>query len=86
MTRNFFDSGGHSLLMVQVHERLQRTLQRTFPLITLLQYPTIRSLSSFLENSKQLHTAPDSGKTSQERNAILSQRNRAKALRNAANQ
>jgi hypothetical protein len=83
---NFFDSGGHSLLMVQVHERLQRILQRTFPLITLLQYPTIRSLSSFLEKSDQLRAAPDSGKTSQERNAILSQRNRAKALKNAANQ
>jgi natural product biosynthesis luciferase-like monooxygenase protein len=78
---NFFDSGGHSLLMVQVHERLQCVLQRTFPLITLLQYTTIRSLSSFLERSDHLRAAPDSEKVSQERNALLSQRNRAMALR-----
>ena len=78
---NFFDIGGHSLLMVQVHERLQRILQRTFPLITLLQYTTIRSLSGFLESSDHLRAAPDSEKVSQERNAILSQRNRAMALR-----
>lgn len=78
---NFFDIGGHSLLLVQVHERLQRTLQRTFPLITLLQYPTIRSLSSFLESSDSSRAAPDSEKVNQERNAILSQRNRAMALR-----
>jgi non-ribosomal peptide synthetase component E (peptide arylation enzyme) len=78
---NFFDSGGHSLLMVQVHERLQCVLQRTFPLITLLHYTTIRSLSSFLERSDHLRAAPDSEKVSQERNALLSQRNRAMALR-----
>jgi natural product biosynthesis luciferase-like monooxygenase protein len=78
---NFFDIGGHSLLMVQVHERLQRALQRTFPLITLLQYPTIRSLSGFLESSDALRAVPDLEKASQERNAMISQRNRAMALR-----
>ena len=47
---NFFDLGGHSLLMVQVHNTLMRRLHREFPLIKLLQNPTIRSLASFLSN------------------------------------
>lgn len=78
---NFFDIGGHSLLMVQVHERLQRVLQRTFPLITLLQYTTIRSLSNFLESTDHLGATPDSEKASRERNALLAQRNRAMTMR-----
>jgi acyl carrier protein len=81
MDDNFFDIGGHSLLMVQVHERLQRSLQRTFPLITLLQYPTIRSLSSFLESSDHLRATPDTERLNQERNALLSQRKRSMAMR-----
>jgi hypothetical protein len=81
MDDNFFDIGGHSLLMVQVHERLQRSLQQTFPLITLLQYPTIRSLSSFLESSDHLRATPDTERLNQERNALLSQRKRSMAMR-----
>lgn len=79
---NFFDIGGHSLLMVQVHERVQRALDRTFPLITLLHHPTIRSITSFLENSGA--TAQPSSTTEtmmQQRKAVLAQRNRAAAVR-----
>lgn len=78
---NFFDIGGHSLLMVQVHERLQRVLERTFPLITLLQHPTIRSISSFLETSGHAYAMPNSEKLSRQRSAVLAQRNRASAVR-----
>ncbi|HRP55245.1 amino acid adenylation domain-containing protein [Agriterribacter sp.] len=46
---NFFDMGGHSLMMAQVHYRLKETLQTDVPLITLFQYPTIRSLAKHLE-------------------------------------
>lgn len=45
---NFFDLGGHSLLMVQVHTALTETLGYTFPLIKLLENPTIRQLASAL--------------------------------------
>lgn len=46
---NFFDLGGHSLLMVRLHDRLQARLQRSFPLMDLFQYPTIRALLLHLE-------------------------------------
>jgi natural product biosynthesis luciferase-like monooxygenase domain len=45
---NFFDLGGHSLLMVQVHTALSQLLNRQVPLVTLLEKPTIRSLSEAL--------------------------------------
>jgi amino acid adenylation domain-containing protein len=41
---NFFDLGGHSLLLLRVHGRLQEVLQREIPLLVLFQYPMIDSL------------------------------------------
>ena len=45
---NFFDLGGHSLLLVQMHGKLQQALNRTLPIVTLFQYPTVRSLARHL--------------------------------------
>ncbi|MEY2467236.1 MAG: hypothetical protein QOD03_1757, partial [Verrucomicrobiota bacterium] len=45
---NFFDLGGHSLLLAQVHARLRDELKRDLPIIKLFQYPTIQSLAKFL--------------------------------------
>jgi amino acid adenylation domain-containing protein len=45
---NFFDLGGHSLLLVKVHARLCRELEKQLPLMRLFQYPTIRTLAEFL--------------------------------------
>lgn len=45
---NFFDMGGHSLLLVQAHRKLQQALGRSLPIVTLLQYPTVRTLASQL--------------------------------------
>ena len=45
---NFFDLGGHSLLLVQAHRKLQQALGRSLPIVTLLQYPTVRALASQL--------------------------------------
>ena len=42
---NFFDLGGHSLLLVQAHRKLQQALGRSLPIVTLLQYPTVRALA-----------------------------------------
>ncbi len=46
---NFFDCGGHSLLMAEVQLRLETELERQIPLIRLLEYPTIQSLAAHLE-------------------------------------
>jgi amino acid adenylation domain-containing protein len=45
---NFFDLGGHSLLVVQVHDRLQAALGRELAMVHLFQYPTIAALAAFL--------------------------------------
>ena len=47
-TENFFDAGGHSLLMLRVHARLVEKLGREIPVVTLFQHPTIRSLARAL--------------------------------------
>lgn len=48
---NFFDLGGHSLLLSRVNEELQRRLEREIPLIHLFEYPTIRSLSNWIDQN-----------------------------------
>jgi amino acid adenylation domain-containing protein len=48
---NFFDLGGHSLLMAKVHARLGEALGREVPLIDLFQYPSVGSLARHLAAS-----------------------------------
>jgi natural product biosynthesis luciferase-like monooxygenase protein len=45
---NFFDLGGHSLLMVQAHSMLREKFNADFPLIKLLEFPTISALAKLL--------------------------------------
>lgn len=45
---NFFDVGGHSLLMAQVHEQLRAALDCPLALVELFEFPTIRSLADHL--------------------------------------
>jgi aryl carrier-like protein len=47
---NFFDLGGHSLLVVQVQSRLRKLLNRNVMLVDLFQHPTIGSFAEFLES------------------------------------
>jgi aryl carrier-like protein len=49
---NFFDVGGHSLLMVEVQARLGREAGREVTLIELFQYPTIDSLVEHLNRNQ----------------------------------
>jgi amino acid adenylation domain-containing protein len=48
---NFFDLGGHSLLLLKVHDRLQREISPDLPLLVLFQSPTVRTLASALRPS-----------------------------------
>ena len=45
---NFFDLGGHSLLLVQVHSRVQRLVSRDLSLIEMFEHPTVHSLADHL--------------------------------------
>jgi surfactin family lipopeptide synthetase C len=61
---NFFDLGGHSLLIVKVQSQLRSQLQVEVPLIDLFRHPTISLLSRYLSQAdrEQLSaTSTDSG-------------------------
>jgi natural product biosynthesis luciferase-like monooxygenase protein len=49
---NFFDLGGHSLLLAQVHGQLCQALHREMPLIKMLEHPTVSSLARFLSQEQ----------------------------------
>ncbi len=53
---NFFDLGGHSLLMVRVHDRLREGFGEKLTMLDLFKYPTISTLAAFLtdEQSPQI--------------------------------
>ncbi|MGH3171978.1 MAG: MupA/Atu3671 family FMN-dependent luciferase-like monooxygenase, partial [Trebonia sp.] len=45
---NFFDVGGHSILMVKVHEQLGTIVDGDLPLVKLFEYPTVHALATHL--------------------------------------
>jgi len=45
---NFFDLGGHSLLLIRVHTELRRALNREISIISLFEHPTIGALAGHL--------------------------------------
>ncbi|HET9185583.1 MAG TPA: amino acid adenylation domain-containing protein, partial [Solirubrobacterales bacterium] len=45
---NFFDLGGHSLLLAKVHARLKEVLERELSLVDLFKNPTVSSLAAAL--------------------------------------
>jgi amino acid adenylation domain-containing protein len=52
---NFFDLGGHSLLLIRVHARLRQELDSSVAVIDLFRYPTIESMASWLNRRSQSH-------------------------------
>jgi len=49
MNDNFFDLGGHSLLVAQLHGRLSEELGRETPIIKLFEFPTIRDQAEYFD-------------------------------------
>ncbi|MBM3853476.1 MAG: amino acid adenylation domain-containing protein, partial [Verrucomicrobia bacterium] len=47
---NFFDIGGHSLLVVQVHRRVRAELGHDVSVVDLFKYSTVRALAEFVQN------------------------------------
>ena len=56
---NFFDLGGHSLLIVQLYSKLQGVFNRTISITDIFKYPTINSLAKYLNQDQNLQPAFD---------------------------
>ena len=56
---NFFDLGGHSLLVLQVHAKLERLLHRNVPVVRLFQYPTVGGLARHIGDETPGHALRD---------------------------
>ena len=53
---NFFDLGGHSLLMVQVNSKLQEVINCNISIIEMFQNPTINSLTQYFNQKPEKQT------------------------------
>jgi natural product biosynthesis luciferase-like monooxygenase protein len=83
---NFFDRGGHSLLMVQVHARIKAALLRDVPLVKLFEYPTISALASHLSHQQPAVAGPAEDQRTRgarQRESLLRQRRLAKPRGNS---
>jgi amino acid adenylation domain-containing protein len=50
---NFFDLGGYSLLLLEVNQKLNQSLQRDLSVVEMFQYPTIAALVQYLTQNCQ---------------------------------
>ena len=48
MEDNFFDIGGHSLLLSKVYNLLKKQVNKEITMVDMFKYPTVRSLAGFL--------------------------------------
>jgi len=46
---DFFDLGGHSLLVIQLHRRVRPLVARPVAIADLFRYPTVHKLTAFLQ-------------------------------------
>jgi amino acid adenylation domain-containing protein/non-ribosomal peptide synthase protein (TIGR01720 family) len=76
LDENFFDLGGHSLLLLQAHSRLRATLRPDLPVVALLRYPTIRTLARHLSGAAESSLAPAAARerAQKQREALFLQR------------
>jgi amino acid adenylation domain-containing protein len=55
---NFFDLGGHSMLLVNIHRQLREQLRADLPIIELFNNPTIAALASYIRKVLEPSTTP----------------------------
>ncbi len=71
---NFFDIGGHSLLVVRLQRLLKEALGRPLALTDLYRFPTIQSLANWLESDGEDATLAQSANRAEQRRASLQKR------------
>jgi aryl carrier-like protein len=67
VNENFFDLGGHSLLIVQLHRRLREALGRELSVVDLFKYSTVAALAAFLRERPAVTAAAEVAKVDEAR-------------------
>ncbi len=80
--QNFFDLGGHSLLLIELHYRLQARLGREFELLDLFERPTVRAQAELIARSTD--AGPTPARPANAQHAALARRRRQQSRRRAA--
>lgn len=74
---NFFDLGGHSLLLVRVYSQLQIVFHhKNLSMMDLFTYPTISSLAQYLNQNESITVQPSSDRSQTRRDVLRQQRQR----------
>jgi amino acid adenylation domain-containing protein len=78
---NFFDLGGHSLLIVRAHLKLQEALGREIPVVDLFRFPTVAALARHLGGEETSTLQKVQGLAEQQRAAQQRQKAAMERLR-----
>ena len=70
---NFFDLGGHSLLLAKVHSQFQAAFGREVAMIDLFRYPTISALAKYLNNAPEEDSLKESANRAERRRSAMQQ-------------
>ncbi len=72
---NFFDLGGHSLLLARLRSRLRENFPREVSVVVLFRYPTVRSLAEYLAGGgPQAGPTPPDDHEAEKRRAAMRRR------------
>lgn len=79
---NFFDLGGHSLLLAQVQHELSRAFSREVQMVELFRRPTVHALAAWLREPAKVEGSVDAAaERGRMQRAALEQQRRARAKR-----
>lgn len=79
---NFFDLGGNSLLLAQVHSKLRTALNKEIQMVELFQHPTVHSLAQHLSERTDAPTlSPEPGRAEAEARLRLRKRHQPSSRR-----
>jgi aryl carrier-like protein len=77
---NFFDLGGHSILMIQMRSRLREVFGQELMMADLFKYPTISMLAQYLEQEPDGRPFAETGSAHVEQRRVVVNRQRASRM------
>lgn len=70
MNRSFFDQGGHSLLALQLYERMKEEFpEDEFEIADLFRYPSVVAMADYLQEKRALRSREDLGRKNLSKNS-----------------